>query len=216
METVIERQTVVVHQDLAGPLQEWTGNFNLLFHPDEIIVRNVLCIGSSVAPVNVHGIFVDFTNATNDIILTFHNAIEAPYVSNPHTHYRVKDTSDILNGSVTFRVRSLNGNIGASVCTDTISFTLEFVKYEKRRDPSKELEKISKQLGGFYELFSTANVHATTVEPVDTFTGVPQTLSISQPEAKQVLTEAQKAALKKVGISVEEQKQEPKEPKLKP
>lgn len=133
---IVERQTVVIYVDLAGPIQEFSYNLDLEFIPDHMVVRDVSY--SAGGALGQHGIIANFCRAKNNVIAHFNDSDPTPYHSNPESTYRIEHSSSTLgNGEITFRVRRLgvNGGLLASVATGDLAITLEFHRTIPERNP---------------------------------------------------------------------------------
>jgi len=124
---IVNRQTVIIHKDLAGPLQEFYKEINLDFEPTTLIVRQ-LTFYKGTATSGLHGIIVPFTNAKDGIITSFndYNAL----ITNPNSHFIINHPSMLFNGDVLFKIRKLTDGLVASTATGTISIELEFIREE--------------------------------------------------------------------------------------
>ena len=130
----MNRETVVVHRSLAGPIQQFSYDLSLTFTPDYVVVRNVSYgAGAGVAGV-LHSIRTPWVESKDDILLTFTDDVDVPYQSNPQSHFKIQHPGSIMNGQMTFYVNALTNGIDANTATGAISFTLEFCKRQEERN----------------------------------------------------------------------------------
>jgi len=130
----MNRETVVVHQRLAGAIQQFSYDLSLAFTPDYVVVRNVSYgNGAGVAGI-LHSIRTPWVESKDDILLTFTDDVDVPYQSNPQSHFKINHPGSIMNGQMTFYVSALTNGIVANTATGDIAFTLEFCKEQKERD----------------------------------------------------------------------------------
>ena len=130
----MNRETIVVHQSLAGAIQQFSYDLSLNFTPEYVIVRNVSYgAGAGVAGV-MHCIRTPWIESKDDILLTFTDDVDVPYQANPQSHYKIQHPGSIMNGQLTFYVNALTNTINANTATGVISFTLEFCKRQEERN----------------------------------------------------------------------------------
>lgn len=132
--SVMNRETVVVHQRLAGAIQQFSYDLSLTFTPTYVVVRNVSYgNGAGVAGI-LHSIRTPWIKSKDDILLTFTDDVDVPYQSNPQSHFEIQHPGSIMNGQMTFYISALTNGVGANTATGDIAFTLEFCKEQKERD----------------------------------------------------------------------------------
>ena len=106
---IVERQTVVIYANLAGPIQSFSYDLDLEFTPDHVVVRDITY--SAGGATGIHGIVANFCRAKNNVIGVFDDADPTPYHSNPETTYRIEHSSSTLtNGQITIQIREIGQN----------------------------------------------------------------------------------------------------------
>ncbi len=130
MSVVVEKQTVIIHRNLAGPAQSFSLPLDLTFTPDQVIVRNISY--SDGAGAGLHAVITPWIRSKEEILGIFDDTASAS-TSSPQTSYRIMDSATILNGDVTFQIRDVTTTLNASLATGNLALTLEFQKVEPRR-----------------------------------------------------------------------------------
>jgi hypothetical protein len=129
MNTIVERETVIIHRSLNG-ITDWYQTLNLDFDPDQVVVRNVNYAGSGTG--EVHAILVDFIESNEQLLCSFIDLSGGPYTSQPMSHFNISNFM-LKNGTPLFRVNALTDSIDANTATGVITLNLEFLRHEEVR-----------------------------------------------------------------------------------
>jgi len=125
---IVNRQTIIVHRNLAGEIQEFYKSIQLDFEPTSFIVKQVDYLRTTGAE-GLHGVIVPFTNAKNGLIATFvSDSTPDAYSVNPDSQFIINHPSMLFNGDVLFQIRKLRDNLESSTAEGIIAITLEFVR----------------------------------------------------------------------------------------
>ena len=127
---ILERQTIVIHRSING-IQSWSEPLNLNFKPDEVVVREVASHGTGT--VATYAIVVPWIDSRDGILVIATNDPDVPYISNPMTHYRLKESGNMMNGDTTFNIKHVSDVIGANVTSAIVVVTLEFLRHDPHR-----------------------------------------------------------------------------------
>lgn len=122
--SVVNRETIIVHHNLAGALQDFSKSLFLDFTPSSVILR-AITYGEGAGATDLHGVFAPWSNNT---IATFIDDTNNGFVSNPGTSFKINNPGMLMNGDITFRVRRLNNTTSASTATGKLALTLEFIQ----------------------------------------------------------------------------------------
>ena len=123
---IINKQTAVIHQALAGAIQSFTTSLDLDFDPTSVIVREV-SYGNGGNTNDLHSVSVNWVNAKDGIIATFLD--DTSFVSNPSSSFKVQEGL-VNNGDITIELRRLTNTLIASTAIGELSVVLEFVREE--------------------------------------------------------------------------------------
>ena len=139
--SVVNRQTIVIHRDLAGPLQQFSVPLNLQFTPTSVIVRTI-CLGDSTLGGTLHGIVAPWSNSVNQVIGVFVDEANNAYMTNPNTTFKLENPNMLMNGDVTFLLRGLTNTLVASSSIGKLALTLEFIQ-ESEPEPKPVVADMS-------------------------------------------------------------------------
>lgn len=130
--SVVNRQTIVIHKDLTGPIQSFSVPLNLQFTPTAVIVRTI-CLGDATLGGTLHGIVAPWSNSVNQVIGVFVDEANNPYMTNPNTTFMLENANMLMNGDTQFLLRGLTDTLVASTSVGKLALTLEFIREEEKQ-----------------------------------------------------------------------------------